>query len=720
MVWLAPALGAQVATVTVGSTPAGNPVAQQFEGFSIERPNEVEQYFGHLDNPNRGFFTLARQLGSGVIRIGGNSADEDCWGDPSLLPNPGFCHYQFGPDDYSWTFNASAETGWPLLLSLNLGQNSPSMAYRQVKEGLLPASALGGHLLGLEIGNEPDLFYYHKVNSVPLRPLTYRFPDYFAEFKAYVAALKADPATASLPIVGPQFADSFNNTIFSFVDGVGPANLPLITLHWYAASRCAGPATAGGLLSPTRIASVESNFISRVAGAARRGLQIRMDETNSVSCGGQPGVSDAVPSMVWGADWMLDLARIGLAGLNFIGGGASNYSPILITTTGAGPTLQFSDVPMPLYYAMYLFTNAIGQQFLPVQLSSTYNIRAYALTACSTCPVNVFLVNKDMTSPADATVSVAFDSPLGPASYFLVQGSSWTSATVSYGGAHLDPATFVMTDVPKTVAITPGPNGSYTVPLPQATVALITIARSGSIAAVSPVPPVNAASYAPTLAPGSIATLFGQNLAISQQTALGKPWPLTLGGARLTFGNVPVPLYYSSPGQVSFQVPWEAAAGGGNTVAMQSGALTPATATLDLAPYAPGIFTLPTINATQGAVTEASSGAVAAAVGAIPGAQPVHAGGAISIYATGLGPVDHPPATGYAAPLNALVQTTAVPQVTVGGLNANVLFSGLAPGYVGLYQVNVEVPGGVQPGGLVPVTLSVGGVSSNTVTVAIQ
>jgi uncharacterized protein (TIGR03437 family) len=58
--------------------------------------------------------------------------------------------------------------------------------------------------------------------------------------------------------------------------------------------------------------------------------------------------------------------------------------------------------------------------------------------------------------------------------------------------------------------------------------------------------------------------------------------------------------------------------------------------------------------------------------------------------------------------------------VTIGGVPATVQFAGLAPGFAGLYQVNVQVPTGVAPGDAVPVSLSIGGVAANTATIAIQ
>ena len=91
----------------------------------------------------------------------------------------------------------------------------------------------------------------------------------------------------------------------------------------------------------------------------------------------------------------------------------------------------------------------------------------------------------------------------------------------------------------------------------------------------------------------------------------------------------------------------------------------------------------------------------------------------LEIYATGLGPVSDPPPSGFPAELP-LRETLAQPSVSVGGEQSEVLFSGLAPNLVALYQVNVRVPARSPAGDSIEVVLTIGGVGSNTVTVALE
>jgi uncharacterized protein (TIGR03437 family) len=82
--------------------------------------------------------------------------------------------------------------------------------------------------------------------------------------------------------------------------------------------------------------------------------------------------------------------------------------------------------------------------------------------------------------------------------------------------------------------------------------------------------------------------------------------------------------------------------------------------------------------------------------------------------------VTNTPADGGISPVSPLAYTTTNATVTVGGVPASVIFAGLAPNFVGLYQVNVQVPQTAPVGGSVPVILTIGGAVSNSVTIAVQ
>ena len=223
-----------------------------------------------------------------------------------------------------------------------------------------------------------------------------------------------------------------------------------------------------------------------------------------------------------------------------------------------------------------------------------------------------------------------------------------------------------------------------------------------------------ASSTAGPLAPGSIATVYGNFLLGSPATAPGVSWPPTLDGLSMLFnGNVAAPLYYASAGQAIMQVPWELSGQAAASVTAMTAGQTSQPQAVELAPFAPGIFSMNGQGTGQGAIIDSSYKLV-------DSTNPATAGSTyIEVYATGLGAVTNPPATGAPAAANPLSFTTSTPVVKIGGALAHVAFSGLAPGAVGLYQVNAQVPSSVSPGSAVPVTISIGGMVSNTVTMAV-
>lgn len=148
--------------------------------------------------------------------------------------------------------------------------------------------------------------------------------------------------------------------------------------------------------------------------------------------------------------------------------------------------------------------------------------------------------------------------------------------------------------------------------------------------------------------------------------------------------------------------------------------MTSAAQTLRLATASPGLFA---VNAAgQGAVLIASSGELVMSTGSIPGraSRPAKRGEYITIYCTGLGAVENQPGSGSPAPGSPLSMVKQTPTVTVGGVSAPVTFAGLAPGFVGLYQVNVQVPESILGGDAVQLVLTAGGSSSNTITIAVE
>jgi uncharacterized protein (TIGR03437 family) len=241
-------------------------------------------------------------------------------------------------------------------------------------------------------------------------------------------------------------------------------------------------------------------------------------------------------------------------------------------------------------------------------------------------------------------------------------------------------------------------------------------------------PQTNAAAFVNAAWPGggnvvavrSIASLYGANMAPSVVVSGAPPLPNTLAGTVVSYAStIPLnafPLFFVSAGQINIQVPNNGA--GTFTLTVQQGTRS-VSIPIKIAAVAPGLFTTNGQGSGQASTVIANTATLAAPVGTTADSRPAKPGEFLSIYCTGLGLTSNSPGLGTASPSNPLAQTNATPTVTIGGVDAKVIFSGLAPGYVGLNQVNVQVPVGVTPGDAVPLELTIGGVKSNSVTIAV-
>ena len=243
-----------------------------------------------------------------------------------------------------------------------------------------------------------------------------------------------------------------------------------------------------------------------------------------------------------------------------------------------------------------------------------------------------------------------------------------------------------------------------------------TATASVSVTSIANGPPTvggvaNAASYAQTFAPGAILSVFGTNLAPATASAQTVPLPSMLAGTSATINGTAAALYYVSPTQLNIQIPYGLSAGSVQLKVENNGESS--FYSFNLGTNAPAIFTTNSQGTGQGSILNTSYQLVDASHPATPGNT------YLQIYCIGLGTVSNQPGDGAAAPSNPLAMTSTTPLVTIGGVPATVSFAGLAPGFVGEYQVNALVPGTVTAGSAVPVVISMGGVTSNTATIVV-
>jgi uncharacterized protein (TIGR03437 family) len=215
------------------------------------------------------------------------------------------------------------------------------------------------------------------------------------------------------------------------------------------------------------------------------------------------------------------------------------------------------------------------------------------------------------------------------------------------------------------------------------------------------------------IAPGSLVTIYGSNLSNAEGQSSTLPLPQTENGTQVLLGNTPLPILYTSKGQVNVQVPFSTPVNTQYQISVQKDNVLSVPEQLVIAAAQPGVFTLNQQGSGQGVIFK-SDGVTLADVN-----NPATVGETVVIYCTGLGAVNPPVAEGMPAPSSPLSHTVNQVTVSIGGQDAIVDFSGLTPGYPGLYQVNARVPNGVS-GSSVPVTVSVTGQTSPQVTMAVQ
>lgn len=226
---------------------------------------------------------------------------------------------------------------------------------------------------------------------------------------------------------------------------------------------------------------------------------------------------------------------------------------------------------------------------------------------------------------------------------------------------------------------------------------------------------VNGASFAlnplSQVSPGSIISIFGTNLSSTTVAAQSFPLPTRLASTTVAIGGIPAPLFSVSPTQINAQVPFELT-GTTASLVVQNGVASSAAVLLTATPVLPGIFSLDSSGTGPGAITHASNQLLVTAD------SPAEAGEFVQIFSTGLGKVIPAISSGRAGRLQPLSETASRVTVSMNAVAAPVNFAGLAPGWVGVYQVNAQVPEGIR--GTVAVRLTVEGVLSNTVTMEVR
>jgi hypothetical protein len=471
--------------VSVGNVAFGAPLPAGFIGLSLEY-FAVPGYTG--SDPaavDPVFEQLVRNLSPGqapVLRIGGDSTDRTWWPVPGVA-TPAVVTYALTPGWIQTTAALAKALGAKLILGINLAINSPTLAAAESRA--LVTGIGSGSIAALEVGNEPDayrLFPNYKGSAGKIMHVRGRGYD-FADFTRQFAAVRQ--ALPQVPIAGPALGGSgsgWAGDLDQFI--AAEPGLSLVTVHTYPLIGCSKIAssprypTIAHLLSASSTSGLARGVEPLVTGARASRLALRVDELNSVTCGGTAGVSDTFASALWALQTMFALDQAGVSGVNIHMFPGAHYA--LFSTLQTDASWQAS--VHPEYYGLLMFTQAAppGSQLLPVSPVASKTIETWATIGPGNT-IRLVMINDG--SAAQALQVAAPQGFAGPATeeQLLAPGLNAT-AGITLGGRTFGGSTNTGTlaGSQQTAPIAPRA-GSYAITLPAASATMLTWSSVASI-----------------------------------------------------------------------------------------------------------------------------------------------------------------------------------------------------------------------------------------------
>ncbi len=464
------AVPASGTAVTVQRAPVGQPIPAGFVGLSIEL-RTLEDYVG--SNPaaiNQVFVQLVRNLAPGqrpVLRFGGETTDFTWW-PIAHMNRPVGVRYALTSRWLRLTRVLSQQLDARLILGIDLEVDSAKLAAAEARAMI---NGIGQQsIAALELGNEPELyggipwFESHGVKHYG-RPHSYDFPAYLRDFSNISRSLPkvalAGPSTGS-----PKWAPYLGQFL------TAEPRVKVATLHRYPLKRCSSSAhvTIGQLLSDGASRGLALS-IARYAGVAHaHQSSLRIDEMNSVSCGGVHGVSDTFASALWAVDALFQMARVGVDGVN-----------IHTTPRSINELFSFQQVKgkwqatvHPEYYGLMMFAQAApaGARLLKISGAPGGSLEVWA-TKAPDGQIRVVMINKATGSARTVRLQTPSNASVGTLERLQAPNVHATSDT-TLGGQRLGSETGALVGDAHDASVKPS-GGRYVVTLPPASAAMLTL-----------------------------------------------------------------------------------------------------------------------------------------------------------------------------------------------------------------------------------------------------
>ncbi|WP_428328137.1 glycosyl hydrolase family protein [Mucilaginibacter sp.] len=436
--------------VFIDQSQKGINIPSTFQGFSYETGMLAENP-DFLNVNNKVLIQLIKNLGPGILRIGGDSSDETIWTGKARTDKTTADSITTTDIDHLAAF--AHATGWHVLFGLNLGHYNPAKA---ANEARYVHNKLKGDLFAFQSGNEPNVFFRK------LRPDSYHYPQYQKEWDTYLSTVRK--AVPNAPFAGPDITPFDPGWLKAFVKNER-GSIKLLDAHFYVKGPASDPLiTCDDILSPQNKLKDYLTAFSGIASA--HNLPFRISECNSIWGHGKPGVSDVFASSLWALDFMWTVAEYNGQGVNFHGGGSNFiYSPV------AGENGVFT--PKPEYYAMLAFkyaaTNAtIIPATFPVQPKENCSVYACENTGNT---YSITLINKEVNK--DITFAIQLSKSATSVGVARLMAPSITAKTgITFAGSAVDADGNFTAGEPEQYRVV---KNTFTVKVPAGSAAVVTV-----------------------------------------------------------------------------------------------------------------------------------------------------------------------------------------------------------------------------------------------------
>lgn len=423
-----------VLTITVDTTvPGGRTIPADFVGLSWEADVMHQPWVGTGTGDLAGYL---RTLGPGSLRFSANTVDTTAWQNAAAPPPGGAV---VTPADLARVDDLARVSGWPVDLGVNLLANNPAAAADEVHAA---QAALGPRLRSVQIGNEPNSFPI--VHAKLYTPTTY-----ISDARAYRTAIDAaapgvryDGPDTSTVQSGPQGSVSATDTaqwIAAYLAAFGD-NTAFLDEHYYPLGKMpwlANPAVLDQLDSRNTAAAARLVFDDLVRRGTVAGLPVHLSETNSVSGGGQAGITDTFGAALWTVDYLLSAAAAGIAGVGMHQQpyDCGSYTWLCFPDDKAAQSGRLHAEPP--YYAGLLVARMTGGTFLPTSVSdSAANVAAHAVRMPDG---HIRVVVEDLDRNVHRTINVRLlgTTPTAAAAQWLTGPNPDATDGVRYRGAEV-------------------------------------------------------------------------------------------------------------------------------------------------------------------------------------------------------------------------------------------------------------------------------------------